>query len=225
MRTDPRFSKWCKWLSTIENDVSMELFHRRVFSETRDIVEKNKRIDLNHPYFSFFTITYMDSAVMGIRRQTKDHPRSISLARLLREITQTPQLITRSNHYELYDKYRDRYPSYIIDKQRQQTFDKYASVGSEIINGGRVASDLHSLKQICMQAESFADRRVAHWDRGKPPVDLRLETIFESLDTLEKLIMRYHLLFFAEDMISLTPGLPRPISDVFREPWIASDME
>jgi hypothetical protein len=221
MRTDPCFEKWCAWLRIIEHDVSMLLFHRRIFSETKDIVEKNNRIDLNHPYFSFFVITYMDSVVMGIRRQTKDDQDSISLARLLGQVAKKPQLVTRSDHYELYENFRDRIGSRIVDKLRQQTFDKYAFPGSEFIDSARVTSDRDELKEICKEAETFADRRVAHWDRREPPADLNLDTIFKALDTLETLIMRYHVLFFAEE-ISLTPGLPCPISDVFREPWFVS---
>lgn len=221
MRTDPCFKKWCNWLRIIEHDVTMLLFYRRIFSETRDIVEKNSRIDLSHPYFSFFVITYMDSSVMGIRRQTKDHPDSISLAKLLREIAEKPQLITRSDHYELYDEHRDRFDSRVVDKLRQQTFDKYAFPGSEIIDNARVTSDLQALKEICKEAESFADRRVAHWDKREPPIDLNLDTIFKALDALERLTRHYLLLFFAED-IWLTPGLPSPISDAFREPWFVS---
>lgn len=224
MRTDPRFNKWCFWLQTIERDVSMLLLYRRIFSETKNIVEKNQRIDLNHPFFSFFLITYMDSSVMGIRRQLKNQQDSISLKRLLIEIADNPQLVTRSDHYELYNGYSERVDSSIIDKLRQQTFDKFALPDSSIIDVDRVRSDLEELKKTCNEAETFADRRVAHWDKREHPVDLNLDTIFRALDALERLIKRYHLLFFAQG-IFLTPGLPSPISDVFREPWVVPSSE
>ena len=155
MRTDPRFENWCVWLHTIERDVSMLLFYRRIFSETKDIIEKNQRIDLSHPFFSFFLITYMDSAVMGIRRQLKDHNDSISLARLLKEITENPELVTRSDHCELYNRHLEKFGSRITDELRQRTFDEFASPDSSIIDVDRVSNDLQTLKEICKEAETL----------------------------------------------------------------------
>lgn len=224
MRTNPRLKKRCAWLETIERDVEMVFMYRRIFSETKDIVEKNERIDLSNPFFSLFSITYMDSSVMGIRRQLKIDPKSISLARLLTEIAHHPELVTRSDHYELYDKHADRFPLRIIERLRRQTFDEFALPDSPTISAEIVSRDLKTLQETCKRAEIFADRRIAHLDKRKPPVDLNLEIIFKALDTLETLIKRYHLLFFAEE-IELTPGLPCPISDVFREPWVKSSSE
>lgn len=224
MKTDPRFKKWCVWLNTIENDVSMVLFYRRIFSETKDIIEKNERLDLSHPFFSMFSITYMDSSVMGIRRQLKVDGESISFAGLLTEIAANPELVTRSDHYELYNQYTDRFPQHIIDDVRRRNFDKFASPNSPTISEDMVRNDLDVLKDTCRDAEDFADSRVAHFDRRKPPVDLNLAIISAALDILEELTERYHLLFFGNEII-LTPGLPRLISEVFTQPWVELSSE
>ena len=220
MRTDPRLNKWCKWLRIIEDDVGRLLSYRQIFSEVKTIAEQNNKLDLSHPYFSFFVITYMDSAVMGIRRQAKPHRDSISLAGLLDEIVKNPQLITRSDHYELY-RNNDRYPQTMLDRMRAQTFNEFASPESKIIDAVRVGNDIQTLEEICKNVEDFADRRIAHWDEKEPLVDLNLEMIFQALEKLESLIERYHLLFFAETKW-ITPGLPSPVSDLFTEPWIVS---
>jgi hypothetical protein len=221
MMTDPRFNKWCRWMLNIERDVERLFFHRKIFMETKDVVEKNERLDLRHPYFSFFVITYVDSTLMGIRRQIKNDKTSISLARLLAEIAENPQLITRSGYYELHQKYRGKFPPHIVDKTREENFNKYASPDSLFIDAALVRRDLQTFKKACEEAESFADRRIAHLDKRKDPVDLNLDTIFKSLEMLEMLVKKYHLLFFAQD-ISLTPGLPSPVSDIFKEPWLKS---
>ena len=183
-----------------------------------DIVKKNEHLDKRSMFFGFFISTYGDSLVMGIRRQVKEtNDDSISLAKLLSEISENPELITRSDFYELY---QDADP-FLKALHMQKSFDEFADPNSSFINGERVRSDLRKLKEICLKAENYADKKVAHWDKTEPSLDFTLEDIFKALDYLGELIQRYSVLLFAINL-DLHPHPQYPVFHIFQEPWILS---
>jgi len=216
MRTDPRFQKWCDWLKTITDDVQTLYLSRGIFTGVIDIVKKNDRIDKRSMFFGFFINVYVDSVVMGIRRQLKaKQDGSISLAKLLTEIAENPELITRSDYYELFDK-----PVFLPEViNMMEGFNQFAEPTSDYIDSELVKRDLQSLKEICAAAEEYADRRIAHWDRKAPSLDLTLEDIFKALDSLGGMVQRYYVLFFAASL-KIEPVPQYPIFHIFEAPWL-----
>lgn len=217
MRTDPRFQKWFRWLDVIRDDVQTLYFYRYIFQEVVEIMNKNEQLDKQSPFFGFFVRIYGDSVVMGIRRQLKAQDDSISLARLLTEVAASPELVTRSDFYEIHKNYS----SPLVDCIRRDTFDRFATPDSPHIDSARVKEDLQLLKDSCATAEEYADRRIAHWDRREPSLNLTFDSISKALDLLGDLVRRYYLLFFATDLTVL-PISEYPIFDIFQEPWSAT---
>jgi len=215
MRTDPCFQKWGGWLKIIKDDVQTLYLSRSIFTGVIDIVKKNQKIDKRSMFFGFFTSIYIDSMVMGIRRQLKIQCDSISLAKLLTEIAEKPTLITRADYYELFDNFTSPAKAAIME----DGFNRFAEPTSLKIDDDRVRKDLLSLKPICKAAEEYADHCVAHWDKKAPSLDLTIEDTFKSLDNLGDLVQRYYGLFFASNL-KLEPIPQSPIFDIFQEPWL-----
>jgi hypothetical protein len=214
MRNDPQFEKWCGWLETIRDDVQTLYFYRYIFQGIVDIVMRNERLDTQSPFFGFLERTYGDSIVMGIRRQLKASNESISLASLLREVIAKPDLVTRSDFFQVFKDFG----SLRIDRIRHETFDRFALSGSPHVDPARVETDLQLLKDRCKAAEDYADRRIAHWDRRQPGFSLTFDDISIALDTLGEMVQKYCLLFFATH-VELLPYSEHPVFDVFNEPW------
>jgi AbiU2 len=217
MQTDPRLQKWCSWLQVITGDVQTLYLFRDIFNGTIDIVKSNDQIDKSSIFFGFFFNTYIDSVVMGIRRQTKaNNDDSISLAKLLKEMTKNPESITRSYFYSLHHSSN---PVRMINMQIG--FNQFAKPDSSYIDSELVEQDLHRLKDTCKSVEAYADQRVAHWDKKTMPFDLTLEDIFKALDILGDLVKRYNLLFFATNL-KIEP-VTGPVFHIFKIPWLISN--
>ena len=174
----------------------------------------NERLDTQSPFFGFFERTYGDSIIMGIRRQLKANNKSISVARLLIEVAAKPDLVTRSDFFELFKDYG----SPQIDRIRHEAFERFALPGSPHIDSARIAADLQLLKNRCKGAEDYADWRIAHWDRRQPGFSLTFDDISNAMDTLGEIVRKYCLLFFATHL-ELLPVSEHPVFDVFNEPW------
>lgn len=219
MRTDQRFKKWCRWLEKITEDIWDLNFSRDIFTEVVNIVKNNSAIDKQSPFFGFLVKTYVDSVIMGIRRQLKVDNNSISLAKLLTEIIETPELVTRDDFYSLYEgtNWPDQYRNATMERE----FNGFAGPGSPCVDANRVQGDLDLLKRTCAAAEEFADRRVAHIDKRGLSLNLDLQGIFEALDSLGESVRRYQFLFHAKN-VDMHPHPTRPIYHIFELPWLPS---
>ncbi len=228
-------------MKTITRDVQMLYYSRDIFLRVNQIAEENDRIDKRSLFFGFFASVYIDSVVMGIRRQLKGAPKttpkscpqcghavpskrkgrsdkSVSLARLLDEIVENPKLITYADFKELY---RNLSPLVRVREARaQEDFSRFADPDDpDHIDVSHVRADVQALKDACAKAETYADKRVAHWDEGTPVDDLRWDDVFKPLDVLGDLVKTYNLLLLGLD-VEIHPKPQYPIYHIFEEPWV-----
>ena len=99
---DHKLQKWIKWLDGIKVEISEFLIGRNIFWQMLELIESNQvlkgKLILGH----YLCSSYVSHVVMGIRRQIKIDKQSISFARLLEEIIENPELISREYFKGLY---------------------------------------------------------------------------------------------------------------------------
>ena len=223
MTNSETLAKWRDWIERIRADVDTLYFDRCMFQNVVDIVNANKQLDTQSLFFGFFERIYGDSIVMGIRRQLKDDSDSISLARLLREVKEQPNLVTRSDFYRTYSDRSTRVTESInrvaMDHIMSETFDRFALSDSPHIDPARIERDIDKLKDACKEAELLADRYIAHWDRRRVPgFTVPFPNIYNAIDALGDMVKKYGLLFLGHEL-ELCPSYDPSIFDIFNEPW------
>ncbi len=83
-----------------------------------------------------------------------------------------------------------------------------------------VKTDWKSLNTAVEACEEFADKRIAHRDKGEPEDIPTFGELNECIKLLDETYVKYHLLFYAEGMITLMPTYQYNWKKVFLEPWI-----
>lgn len=113
----------------------------------------------------------------------------------------------------------------VVERFADRDFDKFSEPGAPHISKKMVLEDLRRLRDAGRKLEVYADRRVAHRDKRevKSPPLFRDGDGFITL--LDKLYVKYHLLFHASSMNSLMPTYQYDWKEIFREPWIPSEPE
>jgi len=150
---------------------------------------------------------------MGIRRQIKVDSRSISFTRLLGEIADDPSRISRSYYRKLYE-------GSTVEDLADRHFDRFCDeVGGGHISAKMVQSDFALLKAISRSCEGFADKRIAHRDKRDPKVLPRFNEVDTTVDALDKLYVKYHLIFRAQSMDSVMPTYQYDWQQIFDYPW------
>lgn len=198
-------------------DIRHLIVNRDIFWEVQKIIKNNKRLHKPSSFYKYLGETYVACATMGIRRQVKIDQQSISFARLLKELSKSPQLLSRSYYKGLYENV---YNNPWIVSQADKHFDVLAGVGAEHISEDFVNKDLAKLLSTVKKVEAYADKRVAHHDKRKPKVIPKFTELDTAINVLDELYVKYHLLFHAVQMTTLMPKYQYDWKEIFYEPWL-----
>lgn len=137
-----------------------------------------------------------------------------SMARLLLEMAESPQSITRR-------WYRKKYTA-LGNNIADLAFDTFAKPGADFVERQQIESDLEGLKQRTRKCEEYADRRVAHFDTSAPRAIPTYNDLEDAIQALESLYVKYYLLLQGSSLTTLLPTRQYDPFVVFRTAWVSS---
>jgi hypothetical protein len=207
-----KIKKWDRWLIAVYDDMADQAASRAVFRETMEIVQGNPAIPKENYFFEFLERWYVDSIVMGLRRQIKVNPDTVSLAGLLNDIKLNSVLLTRA-------RFVDLHPTHLYESA-QTVFDEYAGVGACHVDSFVIQADIDKLQNLAQRCEEYADRLVAHRDKRGVSAVPTYKELNRAIDFAESLLQKYYLLLRAVSLCSVKPTLPDPWKQVFEVAWV-----
>src|SRR4051812_22085529 len=99
---DPRLKKWIGWLKVIHDEIQQLVLAKDTFLEVQEIIKRNKKIQKPSSFYQYLSNTYVSHSIIGMRRQLKVDSQGISLARLLTEMADTPEVVSRKYYKAMY---------------------------------------------------------------------------------------------------------------------------
>ena len=211
---EQRFEKWNNWLDKIDVDVCRLISNRTIFREVQEIIDNNPKIQSPNLFYAYLEDTYVAFTAMAVRRQIKPHKNCISFTGLLREIIDTPCVLSRERFTNMYPK--------SMQKHANSDFSQFAGSCEDHVDPNVVRQDLKNLNDLGSELEVFADKRIAHYDKREPKKIPTFNNLDACIDYLEELTKKYLLLFRAVARPSLVTNLD-DWQEIFREPWILPD--
>jgi len=207
-----KLKKWEGWLEIIFEDMSRNALSRTVHTELVEIIKKNRALREGNLLFQLLEGWYIDSVVMALRRQLKSDKQSISLARLLIEVREAPEILTRVRFVKLYE-------DSVMLRVAEKTFDQYAQLGAPYIDPDLVSADLLQLSQRTEKCERLGDRAIAHKDMRGPGELPTYADLNKALDFAEGLLRKYTMMIKADYLPQVAPMHLDPWQDVLDIPW------
>ena len=213
-RIGPKLKKWLKWMKVIEKEIYGLVVDANMFWEVQDIIRENPRIQKPSAFYSYLGRTYLSHALTGLRRQIKPQKDSISFVGLLADIANNPEELSfkyycsiRWSESEAQQLTKSGLARFGLDHQQviKSEFEKYADASGEHVCPKMVEADLKRLKSAVEKHEEFADKRIAHWDKNEPDVIPKFGELDDCIKLLDKIYVKYHLLFYAESIETLMP--------------------
>ena len=209
-----KLDKWERWLQVIYEDMVHQAGSRTVFRETAEIIRANHDISKDSDFLEFLEQWYVDSTAMGLRRQLKVHPDSVSLAGLLDDIATNAALLSRQRFVALFPT---------GEQARANTaFDKHAGAGAAHVDVATVRADVDKLRSLAQRCEEYADRLVAHRDKRGVRDPLTYKELNEAIDFMESLLQKYYLLLRGDSLASVSPKFLNPWKRIFATAWLPS---
>lgn len=213
---DTKLKKWLQWLEVIKAEVQDLVMAQRTFHEVQQLIIDNPSLHQPNSFYDYLSRTYVSHVVIGLRRQIKYDNQSISMARLFKELIESPQVLTRSYYVGLYK-------GSVTEDFADKDFNKFAVPGAPYIDPIFVDTDLTRLRDATKRCEDFADKRVAHRDKREPKELPTFNEVDACITLLDELYVRYFMLFHASHMDSLLPTRQYDWKAIFRVPWISQN--
>lgn len=211
---DNRLNKWNKWLDVIYLEIRSLSVNRNIFWEVQNVIKNNPKIQKPSSFYEFLGSTYVISALMGVRRQIKINKDSIiSFAKLLKEIFDTPEILSR-------DRFVALYKGSAVEHLANRHFDKFAGKVGSHVDPDLIRLSLEELNIKARKCEKFADQRIAHFDKRASKNIPTFKDLDDCIDFLEELIKMCYLLFRAISLTSILPVYQYDWKAIFREPWL-----
>lgn len=213
---DPKFIKWLRWVDVIHKDTESVLLNKSIHGRYLEIVKEN--IDIQSPSdFHEWTIrNYGSYVVMAIRRQLDVDDDVISLKRLLTEIKDSPQLLTKQWFRSLYSNSDNNLPI-PIESFADGDFESHAG-SMEHFDPAIAEADLLKLETLGKTITHYANKQIAH--RTKVKTRVTFSEINAFLEEFENILKKYILLFTASGYTSLTPVFQYDWEVIFTKVWI-----
>jgi hypothetical protein len=211
-----RVKKWNRWFDAIKNDLVTLHYYRMIYRNVCSMVDANPAIQKPSSFYVLLGKGYVTLAFIIIRRQVTSDKDSISLARLLSEVSTHPQEISRQRFRGLY-----------ADLGRSETWidRQFQTAGVEadrdFIDPDMVNRDLATLIGATKTLHKYADKTVAHLDEhGWVTTIPTFGDLDDAIDLLAKVCKKYSMLLRAEEIKFFEPIIHPSWQEVFRVPWI-----
>lgn len=207
--------KWRKWLLKNGQYLGVLLTSHDVFEEVARIVKTNTKIQSPALYHRWLNNNYLSSVSTGIRRLSDRSRKSLSLYRLIEDMSRHPAVITR-------DYFTSTYPKWMRKEGlADYDYDRFATKKSNVLSVPRLKKDLSRLKRETARVKTFTDKWIAHLDldrkKFKRPT---YSNISATLKHLDELYCRYYLLLTRGGMTTCKPVLQYDWRTPLRYPWI-----
>ncbi len=207
------YLRWKRWLRCIYDEIVEMALDRHVYREVQAMIASNPELQVPSVFYSWMNRAYVADMAVAIRRQTDKDSRSISLLRLIQDVRDHPEVISRRRYVGLYRSGRMR-------TLGNRSFEHYAKRGTDQINPAVVRKHERELLAAERKLRRFVNRHVAH--RSMHPMR-HLPTYGDldaCLDLLERLLKDYKLLIEAAGLSRVVPVVQYDWQKPFRVAWI-----
>jgi len=206
------YRRWRRWFETIRNQIHEMALDRYVYREVMAMVDANQNLKVPSIFYDWMQRVYVHDMTIVIRRLVDWDKRTVSLIRLMREIEDHPEVITRRRFVAGYRGW--------LKRLGHKDFERFAQRAANQIDPRVIRRHRRELVAAQRRLREFVNRHVAH--RSRRPLR-RLPTYAEldaCLDLLERLAKDYTLLLEQSGLSRVVPIIQYDWKRPFQFPWI-----
>ena len=206
------YLRWLRWWGVLFDDIKTIAHHRDIYRQVTAMVEAHPAIQVPSVFYDWMRLAYATGQASAIRRLIDWDERTVSLIRLIEEIADHPEVLSRRRFVRFY---RGRQAK----RFAHQHFEGFAGPGADKVDRRLIRAHRRELLTAHRRLRIFVNKHVAHRDRH-PMRRLPTYGDFDRcVDLLERLAKDYCLILRAEGT-SVVPSIIGDWKKPFRTPWI-----
>jgi hypothetical protein len=194
------------------DDIKTIAHHRDLYRKVTAMIEAKPALQVWSPFYDWMQFAYFRSQAMAIRRLVDWDPRSVSLIKLIEEIIDHPEVLTRRRFVGLYSK-----PLRTHDFAHRH-FETIARPGASMVDRRVIQRHRRDVLRAQRRLRRFVNKYVAH--RAKRPMR-RLPTYADfdqCVDVIEGLGKAFSFILLAEGT-DVVPQMDYGWDKAFRVAW------
>lgn len=204
--------RWCEWLTEIDADLTDLAVARHVWQTVNDIIARHSSMPPSL-LFDVQARNYAAAQAVAVRRQVDRDSRSVTLARLLGEIQEAPEVLSRERYVGMFDWGMQN----IGDSQ----FDEWAGNSGRHVDPAMVVNDLDALVGATDSIRHYVTKHIAHLDEHRGEVQLpTFNDLNAAIDVLFDLFRKYGVILTGSDRARMVPVPQYDWLAPLRIPWI-----
>jgi hypothetical protein len=222
MTDSAEIENWKKDFEVVLCEATNLVVNHHLYVEVRGIIADSPTARKPSTFHSWLGDLYVGASVMRVRRLLDTGKHRISLCELLHSISARSILISRERHVGLWKEVygtRDDWETVYLPVALKD-FARLCGARATFLPKRQVQSDIRSLESVAKAIESFANKRVAHYDaqwQSTPPTYGDLET---AITQIENLVKRYSLFLRGHAPEKLLPVWQYDWKCIFRAAWV-----
>jgi hypothetical protein len=217
---DEIHARWIRWLGKpqsggIWDDIIPMLASRQIWERYMEIVQANPAIQSPANFHQWVRVNYVVAQALAIRRQVDRDKRTVSLRRLMDEIIDRPEVVSRERYLSLYEE------AGLGDIGAK---DWERLVGSrDYLDPAEVEQDVADLVAASGPIRELVNKQIAHRDQQALRSDVTFNQLHTVIDMLAELYVKYVRLLSATST-SMKVAMDA-WDEIFRHPWIEPETE
>lgn len=218
---DADVAKWRSWIEDdIKHDVIDMHWRRLIWREVNQMLDDNPAVgQMPSAFWDFYQWNYAAVQAMAVRRQADTGPRTSALGRLIKEMRDRAEVLTRVYFVGLWD---DVDTDEIVRGQAHSAFDRMAGEGGDHLDPAIPRRDLESLQRDAGAVRRYLDQHIAH-DQAEPTADaLTFDQLHAAIDSIGEMFGRYATVLTAAMYLRVEPVMQDDWKAIFRSAWLPS---
>lgn len=206
------FLRWKRSFEIIRHSIIHLASKRQIYEEVRSIIAANNKIHKPSQFYDWMQEAYVTDMAIGIRKMVDWDKRTVSFVRLLQEIEDHPEVITRRRFVSVYKSFMKTFG--------HKDFEKFSKPGASMIDRSIIRRHRQSLIKSQKKLRIFVNTHVVHIGRFRMKKLPTFDQLNTALDQLEQLTKTYALLLNQMGLVRVAPTIINDWKAIFRIAWL-----
>jgi hypothetical protein len=206
------YRRWRRWLKGIKDQIFTLHHHRRLYRDVTAMIGANPALQVPSAFYTWMRAAYIYDMAMAVRRLVDRDRRTISFYRLMDDIADHPEVMTRR-------RFTVRYPGWLRDAG-DRDFERFASPAANRIHPRVIRGHQQKLVRAARRLKTYVDKHVAHNDRRPMRRLPTFDELDRCVDLLGELAREYTLLLEQAALTDIVPVIQHDWKAPFRVRWI-----
>lgn len=209
------YRRWLRWWRVLFNEIKTIAHHRDVYQQVTAIIAANPEANVPSAFYDWMAYAYSITQASALRRLDDKSPLAYSLRRLIEEIADHPEVLSRRRFVGLYR-------GYLPARFGHRHFEHVAAPDGRTVDPRLLRRRLSEFLKTLQRVHAFVDKNVAHHDRRRMRRLPTYDDLNKCVDMVVKLAEDFSFILKAEST-TVVPSIPYKWKRPFRVAWIPPD--